>query len=97
MGERDRCIQRFGGGNLRERDHLEDPGVDRRITLRQIFRKWDWGGGGMDWIDVAPTTDRWQALVNAVMNLRVPYNVGNFLTSCELVSFSRRTVLHGVS
>jgi len=28
-------------GNLRERDHLEDPGVDRRIILRWIFRKWD--------------------------------------------------------
>jgi len=28
-------------GNLRERDHLEDPGVNRRIILRWIFRKWD--------------------------------------------------------
>jgi hypothetical protein len=30
----------FWCGNLRERDHLEDPGVDERI-LRWIFRKWD--------------------------------------------------------
>ena len=30
------------------------------------------GGGGMEWIDVAQDSDRWLALVNAVMNLRVP-------------------------
>ena len=35
----------FWWGNLRERDHLEDPGVDERIILRWILRKWDaWTG-----------------------------------------------------
>ena len=28
--------------------------------------------GGMDWIDLAQNRDRWQAVVNAVMNLQVP-------------------------
>jgi hypothetical protein len=37
--------------------------------------------GGMDWIEQVQDCGRWLALVNAVMNLRFPYNVGNFLTS----------------
>jgi hypothetical protein len=37
----------FWWGNLRERDHFEDLGVDGRIILRWIFRKWD-GVHGLD-------------------------------------------------
>ena len=37
--------------------------------------------GGMDWIDLADDGDMWLALVNVVMNLRVPQNAGNSLTS----------------
>jgi hypothetical protein len=33
----------FWWRNLRERGHLEDPGIDGRITLRWIFRMWDEG------------------------------------------------------
>ena len=33
----------FGWGTLRERDHFEDPGIDGRIILRWIFKKWDVG------------------------------------------------------
>jgi hypothetical protein len=38
MGRRESCIG-FCWGNLRERDHWGDPGVDGRIILRWIFRK----------------------------------------------------------
>jgi hypothetical protein len=39
MDERRTRIQGFGGEFLKKRDHLRDPGVDRRIILRWIFRK----------------------------------------------------------
>jgi hypothetical protein len=38
----------FWWGNVRERDHLVDPGLNWMIILRWIFRKWD--VGGKDWI-----------------------------------------------
>jgi len=54
---------------VRECDHLEDPDIDRRIILKWIFSKWD---EGMNWIDLAQNREKWRALLNAVMNLRVP-------------------------
>jgi hypothetical protein len=68
MGEGEACT-RVWWENLRERDHWGDPGVDGRIILRWIFRNWDVGvWTGLSWLRI----DRWRALVNAVMNLRVP-------------------------
>jgi len=54
--ERGEVYTAFWWENLREGDHLEDPGVDGKITLRWIFRKWDvgvWTGSswfGRGWV-----------------------------------------------
>ena len=47
----------FWWGNLRERDHLGDPGVDGRIILIWIFRKWDVGvWTGSSWFRIGTSS-----------------------------------------
>jgi hypothetical protein len=43
----------------------------------------------MDWVDLAQSSEQWRALVNTVMNLRVPYITGKFLSSWTIGGFSR--------
>jgi len=50
----------------------------------------------MDWIELVQDTERQRTFISAVMNLRVPQNSGDFLTSWRPVSFSRRILFHGV-
>ena len=82
-------------GNRKEGEHWGDLGVDGWITLGWISRSWDVGICTV--IGLAQDRDRWRTFVSAVMNLRVRWNAGNFLTSCKPVSFSRSTLHHRVS
>ena len=68
MGEV-RGVHRVLVGKPEGKSHWGDPDVDGRIILRWIFRKWE---GGEDWMELAQDRDRWRALVNTVMNFRVP-------------------------
>jgi hypothetical protein len=62
--------------NLKGRDHSEDLVVDNiRMGIREI------GWKVVDRVHVAQGRDKWLALMNTVMNLRVPYDAGNFLTA----------------
>jgi hypothetical protein len=49
----------FWWRDLREGDHLGDPGVDGRIILKGSSRR----GLGVCWVELAQDRDRWQALV----------------------------------
>jgi hypothetical protein len=65
---RERGDYRFSCRYLKEINHLENLGVDR--TLTKILKKSV--GRGVYRIDMALDRDKWRAVVNTVINLRVP-------------------------
>ena len=73
----------FGGGERRGTYRILAGKPDGKRPFGRPRHKWEdndnikmdlqeVGWGGMDWINLAQDRDRWQALVNMVMNIQVP-------------------------
>jgi hypothetical protein len=71
MGER-RSTYRVLVGKPEGRRPLGRPRRRWEDNIKMDLREVEWGEGGIDWIGLAEVVDRWRALVNAVMNIRVP-------------------------
>ena len=59
VGGQERCTQGCGGGDLAERNNLQDLGVDGRIISKRVC------------IDLVQDRNKWRAVVNTIMNIRV--------------------------
>jgi len=77
-GER-RGVYRVLVGKSEGKRPLERPRRRWEDNIKMDLQEVGWGG--MDWIELAQDRDRWRALVNAVMNLRVTYEGWNFNNS----------------
>jgi hypothetical protein len=66
----ERGAYRILGGRPEGRRSLARPRGRWEDNIKMDLQEVGWGG--MDWIDLAQDRDRWRAVVNAVMNLRVP-------------------------
>jgi hypothetical protein len=63
---------------LKGRANLEDLEVRLEDNIKMVLKEIDWEG--VDWNYIVQGRKKWQAVVKAVTNLRVPHNSWNFLT-----------------
>jgi len=66
-----------------------------RCKYRWILKERGWEG--MDWIHLLQYRNIWWVPANTVTKLQFPQNLGKFLTGLITTSFSRTTLLHGIS
>jgi hypothetical protein len=80
--------------NLKEINHLEDHEAEGWQRLKEIFKKWVWGGCGLHSCGLGYCHLRY--VLNAAMNLRVTQKMRFFPISYTTISTSKRTLFHGV-
>jgi hypothetical protein len=66
--KRNEC--RISVGNLEGKRSLRKPRHNWEYNIKMVLREIGWGE--MDWIHLAQDRDQWRALLNTVMNLRIP-------------------------
>jgi hypothetical protein len=78
-------------GKPEGKDHLKDQSVDGRMGSKWTLGR-SVGGGGVEWIHLAQDRDRWRAVVNAVMKLRVLAPRNQLLT----IKYHRNISVHKI-
>ena len=81
----------FWWGFLKERVQLGNP--KRRWENNKVHLK-EMGWKGVGWVDLVYRRDKLRTAVNTVINVPVPKNTANFLTSRGTIGSSRRRLLH---
>ena len=94
MGER-RVVYRVLVGKPKGKRPLGRPRRRWKDNIKMDLQ--EVGGGCWDWMELAQDRDRSRAHVSTMRNLRVPKMRGISWLAAEPVSFSRKTLLHGVS
>jgi hypothetical protein len=83
----------------------ESLAVGKQTPLGRPRRRWvdnirmdlgEVGWGDVDWTGQAQDRNRWRALVNSVLSLRIPYNAGKLLSSLTINGLSSSAQLHRV-
>jgi hypothetical protein len=72
-------------------------GADRRAILKQILKKQNRGGGGVDWTHLAQDTNQRRVRFNTAMNVRGAYKATSPLSSWAANNLAGRTLPHAVS
>jgi hypothetical protein len=94
MGEKRNAYRLLVGKPKRKRPL----GSPRRRWVNIIrMELWEMGWGDMDWIGLAKDKNRWRALVNSVLNFRVPWNAGKLSSGVTSSGLSSSAQLHTVS
>jgi hypothetical protein len=94
--EEERKLKKYG--SLQKPEGKRPLGRPRRRWVDNIkMDLLEIGWNGLDWIALAQDRDKWRALVNAVMNLRVPWNAGKLSNGYIIGGLSSSSQFHGVS